>query len=63
MARPTKIEFDGALYHVMSRGIARMPVFVDDSDRIEFLDILAALVGDGHLVRVLPRAESLSHAL
>ena len=27
-----------------------MPVFVDDSDRIEFLDILAALVGDGHLV-------------
>ncbi len=40
-----------------------MPVFVDDSDRIEYLDILAALVGDGHIVRVLPHAESLSHAL
>ena len=31
--------------------------------RIEFLDILAAFVGDGHIVRVLPHAESLSHAL
>ncbi len=40
-----------------------MPVFVNDSDRIELLDILAALVGNGHLVRVLPHAESLSHTL
>ncbi|MBI2837232.1 MAG: transposase [Acidobacteria bacterium] len=50
MARPTRIEFDGALYHVTSRGVARMPAFVGDSDRIEFLDILSALVGDGHLI-------------
>jgi putative transposase len=33
MSRDLRIEFPGALYHVMSRGIARMPVFWDDNDR------------------------------
>jgi len=29
MARPLRIEFDGALYHITSRGNAREPVFLD----------------------------------
>ncbi|MBN1492175.1 MAG: transposase [Phycisphaerae bacterium] len=33
MARPLRIEFSGALYHVMSRGNARRPIVRDDGDR------------------------------
>jgi len=40
MARPLRIEYDGALYHVTSRGNERKPIFKDDSDREIFLDIL-----------------------
>lgn len=40
MTRPLRIEFDGALYHVTSRGNARGPVFITDTDRVLFLDIL-----------------------
>lgn len=40
MARPLRIEFDGAVYHVTSRGNERRPVFRDDSDRKAFLNIL-----------------------
>ena len=41
MARPLRIEFDGALYHVTSRGNERKPIFKDDIDRKLFLDTLA----------------------
>jgi REP element-mobilizing transposase RayT len=40
MARPLRIEFEGALYHVTSRGNERKDIFQDDLDRITFLDIL-----------------------
>jgi len=33
MARPLRIEFAGALYHVTSRGNERKPVYRDDRDR------------------------------
>jgi hypothetical protein len=33
MARPLRIEYDGALYHVTSRGNDRKAIFKDDSDR------------------------------
>ena len=33
MARPLRIEFEGALYHVMARGNARADIFLDDDDR------------------------------
>ena len=32
MARPLRIEFPGAVYHVTSRGDRREPIFVDDED-------------------------------
>ena len=37
MARPLRIEFEGALYHVTSRGNARQDIFLDDEDRDDFL--------------------------
>ena len=40
MARPLRIQYDGALYHVASRGNERRIIFKDDSDRTAFLDIL-----------------------
>jgi len=42
MARPLRIEYPGAYYHVMNRGLARSNIFLDDSDRQGFL----ALVGE-----------------
>ncbi len=33
MARPLRIEFPGAIYHVMSRGNDRQPIVCDDHDR------------------------------
>ncbi|MBM4307618.1 MAG: transposase [Deltaproteobacteria bacterium] len=41
MARPLRIEFPGAVYHVTSRGNERKPIFKDDQDRKILLDILA----------------------
>ena len=38
MARPLRIEFDGALYHVTSRGNVREPIFITDTNRVLFLD-------------------------
>jgi len=40
MARPLRIEFSGALYHITSRGNARQNIYRDDSDRLVFLDLL-----------------------
>jgi REP element-mobilizing transposase RayT len=41
MARPLRIEFPGAVYHVTSRGDRREAIFEDDADRRGFLDVLA----------------------
>jgi len=40
MARPLRIEYDEALYHVTSRGNEKKTIFKDDADRNIFLDIL-----------------------
>ena len=41
MARPLRIEFPGAIYHVTSRGNRREPIFVDDVDRDMLLSVVA----------------------
>ena len=41
MPRPLRIEYEGAVYHVMNRGDRREPIFRDDADRLRFLDTLA----------------------
>ncbi|MBI4369716.1 MAG: transposase [Elusimicrobia bacterium] len=40
MSRPLRLQFEGALYHAMSRGNERKPIFRDDQDRNKFLEIL-----------------------
>ena len=40
MARPLRIEFEGAFYHITSRGNLRDRIFFDDKDREKFLEIL-----------------------
>ncbi len=44
MARPLRIEYPGALYHVTSRGDRQEPIFDDDRDRTAFLNILGDVV-------------------
>ena len=41
MPRQPRIEYPGAIYHVMSRGDRREPIFLDDVDRQDFLKTLA----------------------
>ena len=41
MARHPRVEYAGALHHVMSRGNDGIPIFRDDEDRQLFLDLLA----------------------
>ena len=45
MARPLRIEFEGALYHVMARGDAQADIFLDDEDRQAFVDNLDRVCG------------------
>jgi putative transposase len=40
MARQLRIEYQGAIYHLLSRGHRRENIFVDDSDRTAFLQLL-----------------------
>ncbi len=40
MARPLRLEFPGALYHVTSRGDRRENIYADDEDRRMFLTLL-----------------------
>lgn len=41
MARPLRIEFAGALYHITSRGNERRDIFFSDDDRLAFLKTLS----------------------
>jgi putative transposase len=40
MARKLRVEYAGAIYHVMNRGDRREPIFKDDEDRRCFLKTL-----------------------
>lgn len=44
MARPLRIHFDGAWYHVMSRGINRNNIFYNDIQRETFLELLSKAI-------------------
>lgn len=45
MARPLRLEFPGALYHLTSRGNARAPIFLDDEDHRIFFSVLGEVIG------------------
>ncbi len=40
MARPARIEYEGAFYHVMNRGSRREAIFIDNQDRLRFYEII-----------------------
>jgi putative transposase len=40
MARPLRIQFRNAYYHVTCRGNSRQEIFSNDADRSTFLDLL-----------------------
>ena len=44
MARPLRIEYDGAFYHVTARGNERKDIFKNDRDREKFLMYVQAAV-------------------
>ena len=44
MARPLRIEYEGAVYHVTSRGNAKSNIYLSDEDREMFLDVLEHVV-------------------
>ena len=44
MARPLRIEFPGAVYHITSRGNGRNDIFIDDNDRYLLLSILSKTI-------------------
>jgi len=50
MARPLRLEFPGAIYHLTSRGNARQKVFLTDPDCQLFLKTLAGVVSRYHWI-------------
>jgi len=58
MSRSLRVEFDGAIYHVMSRGVGRRKTYVDDEDRMLFLKLVGRIVSEGgwfvHAFCVMP---------
>lgn len=40
MSRALRIEYPGAYYHVMNRGLARTRIFLDEQDQKNFLDLI-----------------------
>src|SRR5438552_18601203 len=50
MPRKLRIQYPGAIYHVMSRGDQRENIFKDDKDRKRFIHTLASVgSGNGYL--------------
>lgn len=43
MSRPWRIEYEGALYHLLSRGNERRDIFEDQKDRDIFLNTVGEL--------------------
>jgi putative transposase len=44
MGRPWRIEYEGGLYHILSRGNERKEIYYDDQDRLSFLDAIGEMV-------------------
>jgi len=44
MARPLRLEYPNAVYHVTARGNAREAIFLHRADRESFLDLLGSVV-------------------
>jgi hypothetical protein len=60
MQRQLRLEYPGAIYHVMRRGNRRQDIFLDDVDRHDFLKTLAEDPDKGQLAQRLRRETTLS---
>jgi len=62
MPRPLRIEYPGAVYHVMNRGDRRQDIFRDVHDRQRFLGTLSETCGKNRMAdsRLLPYAQPFS---
>ncbi len=66
MARPIRIQYPGAVYHVMARGNHGQKIFADDADRKSFLSALAGACAktgwriDACVLRCLARLQSVN---
>ena len=50
MARPLRIEYPGAFYHVVNRGQRQEPIVLDRADRIRFLSDVERMAGQFHVL-------------
>jgi REP element-mobilizing transposase RayT len=50
MTRPLRLEFAGALYHVTSRGDRKASIYLDDTDRAYWMQVLASVCARFHFV-------------
>ena len=62
MARKLRIQYPGAIYHIMSRGDRREAIFKDDADRERFLATMAETCAKTGLAgaRLLPDGQLIS---
>jgi len=42
LPRPTRVQVEGGIYHLVSRGVRKLPIFTDDLSRERFLGLLDA---------------------
>ena len=47
MARPPRIHYNGAIYHITARGNNKDIIFNDEQDKAKYLDLLGQGVGSG----------------
>ncbi len=60
MARQPRIEYEGAFYHVTSRGNLKDNIFYEDADRIKLIEILRRTKERyGYIVHELERSKEL----
>lgn len=60
MARRPRLQLNGAIYHVMSRGNRKLPIYDDAIDHQRFLDIVE-IAAERYEVRVLADVEMNNH--
>jgi hypothetical protein len=53
MARKLRVEYPGAIYHVLNRGDRREPIFRDNADRQRFVETQFLILATGVVVVTL----------
>jgi len=50
MARPLRIEYPGAYYHIMNRGLSYREIFLDNKGREQYLDLVSDISSRGSVL-------------